>query len=484
MKKTREAAVLYINGERHEVRGEAAFLMLADYLRYERGLVGTKIVCAEGDCGACTVLRANVRKGKASDFESINSCIVTVAQLDGSHLVTVEGLQQGGELSPVQRSMVSCHAAQCGYCTPGFAMAITACVQKAEGNLDEQKLKNALTGNLCRCTGYSPLIQAGLKADVSRMVPLEERYISETSLKDLKKQSALSLGIKTDDYEVYAPTTMDEALRLYRKFPNLRLMGAATDLGVQMNKGKSQAQKFLSLHLIHELYEIKKTKTRLRFGARVSLSEVRRASEEKQPEFARFLNIFASPQIKNIGTLVGNVANASPIGDTLPFLMVADALVHVVSSRGERDIPMTELYAGYRKLTLKPGEIIHSVSFRVLKDEEHLRIYKVSQRKDLDISAVNSAFLCRVKTSPEGPRIAEARIAYGGVAATVLRFPEVESFLEGKALSLDTIDQAAELLQSQIRPLSDVRGSAAYRRAIVDGLFRRYCEEIASEVSL
>lgn len=481
MKKIRDAAILYINGERHEVRGEAAFLMFADYLRYERGLVGTKIVCAEGDCGACTVLRASFRNGRISAFEAINSCIITVAQLDGSHLVTVEGLKQGTELSPVQTAMVSCHASQCGYCTPGFAMALTACLQK--GKADEQSIKNALTGNLCRCTGYSPLIRAGLEADATRLVPLEERYITAASLKDLKAQSAIPLLLRAGDREFHAPAALDEALRLLRKIPDMRLVAAATDLGVQINKGKAQPTSFLSLHLISELAKIQKSKTRLRFGARVSLSEVRRASEESLPEFARFLNIFASPQIKNIGTLVGNIANASPIGDTLPFLMVADAVVHVVSARGKRDIPMAGLYSGYRSLTLKAAELIHSVSVRVPSAEEHLRIYKVSQRKDLDISAVNSAFLCRLKASASGPVIEDARIAYGGVAATVLRFPAVEAFLKGKALSHETIDTAAALIQREINPLSDVRGSAAYRRTVVDGLFRRYCEEVSSEVA-
>lgn len=473
--KSRHAAILYINGERHEVCGTPAFMMLADYLRYECGLVGTKIVCAEGDCGACTVLHASVLNPRTKVFEAINSCITSVAQLDGAHIVTVEGLSSEAGLSPVQNAVASCHGSQCGYCTPGFVMAITACLQKPRENLNAQQVKNHLTGNLCRCTGYAPLIEAALAVDQKSLPRLEDKHRTPQQIKEVKSKVKTSLHISDDTRQFFAPTTLKDALAILKKYPKARIIAAATDLGVQINKGKAEPEIFLSLHLIPELYQIKKSKNRLQFGARVNLTEVREACEESVPEFATFINIFASPQIKNIGSLVGNVANGSPIGDTLPFLMVAEAVVHIAGPNKERTIDFTDLYVGYRQLALKPGELMTAISFKVPKVEENLRLFKVSQRRDLDISTVNSAFLLHFNNKAE---IKSARICYGGVGATVLRFEKAEDFLVGKTLSEETITATIDLIQQEIAPLSDVRGTAGYRRALVDGLFRRYCAEL------
>ena len=476
MIRSRTSAVVVINGQRHEVSGEQAFMMLADYLRYSCGLVGTKVVCAEGDCGACTVLRASVKGLGSETYEAINSCIVMMAQLDGCDIVTVEGLAPAGQMSPVQEAVARCHGSQCGYCTPGFVMAITACVQRSGPQLDAQGVKNYLTGNLCRCTGYAPLIEATLQVDRAQHQTLSVRSDMRLALKSLVKKP---LAIETETRKFFAPVTMAEAVRIKRRHSDARLIASATDLGVEMNKGKSAPQTFLSLHLIPELYRLKVTARQVSCGARVSLAELRRGCETILPELARNLNIFASPQIKNMATLVGNIANGSPIGDSLPFLLVSDAAVTVQGSRSTRLIPLRELYRGYRQLAIKADEIITSVQFQRLEARDGLRLYKVSQRRDLDIATVNAAFAFRLKPQAGGGwLVEEARIAFGGVGPLAIRCEDAEDALRSRLLNAAQIAIAQELIQKAIAPLSDLRGSAAYRRVLAGQLFERYCSEI------
>jgi len=471
----RNCATVFINGVRHDVPASKACLMLADYLRYEAGLVGTKIVCAEGDCGACSVLRASALLPGQTGFEPINACIITMAQLDGTQLITIEGVETGNHINPVQTAVVTCHGSQCGYCTPGFVMTLTALCQKNQ-NLDEQRVKNALTGNLCRCTGYAPLIQAALTVHSSEMPSLDTAFHRPEVHETLTALTAAPLHLVNGSFEFFAPTTLESALNIRKANPSIRLISSATDLGVQINKGLLPVEKYLSLHLIPELYAHRIEGQRLYFGARVSLSEVRRACESLIPEFMHFLDIFASPQIKNIATLVGNVANASPIGDSIPFLMVSDAVVDIIGPGQRRQLPLTELYAGYRHLALGSDEMIIGISFRIPETFEHLRIYKVSQRKDLDISTVNGAFLFHVDKISGA--IVKASIALGGIAPTVLRMSRAEAFLNGKTLDAAVVEKTLEIIQDDIKPLSDLRGSAAYRRTLVDGLFRKYCDEL------
>lgn len=472
MKNARNSAVVYINKTRHEIRGEESFMMLADYLRYSQGLTGTKIVCAEGDCGACSVFKASDLGNGSLEFEPINSCIVMMAQLDACHIVTVEGLRTTGQITAVQESMMNCHASQCGYCTPGFAITITHCVLK--GKKDSQSIKNELTGNLCRCTGYQPLIEAAQKVDRNDVPSLSAHYRDEERRRDLRRSSKRPLHIQHDNATFFAPRTIPAALEVLNSKQDVRIIAAGTDVGVFINKGKSSDSSFLSLHLIEDLYAIKEQSDTIEVGARVNLSRLRQFCKDKVPEFAQFLNLFASPQIKNWGTLVGNVANGSPIGDTIPFLMVSNAVVHTADLQGSREIPITEFYKGYRSLDLRPGELITKISFKIPKPNEKLKLYKVSQRKDLDISTVSAAITLRFVKN----QVTEAKIAFGGIGATVLRLKEVEADLKGQVLTRELIDKTAEKLSEPIKPLSDVRGSASYRKVLAEGLYRRYFAEL------
>jgi xanthine dehydrogenase small subunit len=549
----RDFALIYLNGVRREIRGREALMMLGDWLRKEAGLTGTKIVCAEGDCGSCTVLRAFPDIGKQTStqvgatvsanaihgvgatpvaplqFEAMNSCIVTVAQMDGSHIVTVEGMQCGDELSPAQVAMKQCHASQCGYCTPGFVMAMSAMLEKhgdakcaradvasdsgaranvashggaiAVQQIDAKMAANYLTGNLCRCTGYAPIVEAALTVRATEKHSVAGRYSNSTAIADALNTATRSLLIEHDGVKLFAPVSLREAVTFAAENPGFKVVGAATDMGVQTNKGKPLPRALLSLHLIRDLYQAKQSRSGIVVGARVTLAQLRRLCETSAPELARFLNLFGSPQIKNVATLVGNIANASPIGDTLPFLLIADAVVHVASRPGgkgpihKRNIEFTDLYVGYKKLALTPGEIITHVSFNATNSKELLRLYKVSQRKDMDISAISGAFwltlagrakhsnssnelqslAARKTKSP--PRVVSARIAFGGVAATPIRMPEIEATLVGE-FTMEKAQVVAHMIASAITPLSDVRGSAAYRRVTAAKLFMRYASEV------
>lgn len=465
----RDVCVVSINGQHHMVGGKHASMMLAIFLRHELRLTGTKIVCGEGDCGACTVLCWRKIAHKKPIFAPINACIVTMAQLDGCHVVTVEGLKQHGAMSAVQQAMVDHHGSQCGYCTPGFVMAMTALFENPT-NLTEQKVKNALTGNLCRCTGYQPIIKAALSIDQSRITPLGQQL----PVNNTPGEQKTTLRISDGHREIFAPVSLDEATWYKQENPQAGFLGGATDVGVTTNKGKPRPQQWLSLHLLEELYEIKEENGRIIVGARATLADIRLFLKARCKEFASFIDIFASPQIKNMATVVGNVANASPIGDTIPFFLVTDGAVHTRSVQENRLIPLTNFYQGYKITALKPNEIITHLSFALPHSAAKLRLEKVSQRKDLDISTVNAAFLFLL----DGTLIKEPKLAFGGIDAVVKRLVATEKFLTGRTLSTTMIDQACAILQQEISPLSDLRGSKQYRSVLAEGLFRRYCHEV------
>lgn len=483
----RQTALVYINGRRYDVAPADAGMMLADFLRLRCGLTGTKIVCAEGDCGACTVLRSFPGPGGGDRYLPMNSCIALVAQLDGSSLVTVDALADE-RLTPVQSSMMSCHGSQCGFCTPGFVMALTGLVEKKLGDgaarskgapkITAKEARNALTGNLCRCTGYQPILDAAVSIPLAKCEPVAERFSSLEQSRDLKRAFREGLHLKSESFELFAPRSLKEAALYLKRHRDARVLGAATDLGVVHNKWKARLVRVVSLHLVPELYEMKRLRgNSLSVGARVTLSELRSELKSGADELARFLDLFASPQIKNVATLVGNVANASPIADTPPFLLVSDAVIDVVGPRGRRSIPIERFYLGYRETDLRAGELIKSIRFSLTRKNEILHLKKISERKDLDISAVNAAFRLSWRDR-RGGEIGEARIALGGVAATPLRLVQTEAVLKGLRLDDETreaaIEKACAALQAEIAPIGDVRGSSAFRRVLAENLFRDF----------
>lgn len=475
----RKQIVFYLNGLRHEVRAREASMMLAEYLRYDKSLTGTKIVCAEGDCGACSVLRLfpHVQGTDAKNYLPINSCVTLVAQLDGASLVTVDALKEGEKLHEVQKSMMSCHGSQCGFCTPGFVMVLTGLVEekiaKKEKSISATEAKNCTTGNLCRCTGYGPIINAATTIDLKKSESIKKRFYGEKQEVELIQAFHEGVEIVGEDFEFYAPKSLPEAVNYLMKDPDIKIVAGASDLGVVHNKRKTKLTKLLSLHLIPELYRVTEEKGEIKLGARVTHTEFRHFIKDRLPEFAKYLDIFASPQIKNVGTVVGNVANASPIGDTPPALLALGAIVCIFGPKGEREVPLSQFFLAYRRTSLEQGDLITAIKFPLPDRKASVRFFKNSNRKDLDISAVNFAIKVDWKDETK-KQIRDITIAAGGVAATPLRLVKTEDFLKG---SLD-IDQAVKVLHSEFRPLSDVRASSAYRHVLVENFFRRFFTEV------
>jgi len=479
----RNEVIIYLNGEKQSVGSEHASMMLAEYLRYKKNMTGTKIVCAEGDCGACSVLRYfPLSSDQVHDkhFLPINSCIASIAQMDGSSLITVEALQTKDKLHPAQESMLNCHASQCGFCTPGFVMALTGLVeekiQNNETAISTQEAKNALTGNLCRCTGYESIIKAATKTIIEKSNSLYSRYFSKSQETELLNISKKALHLKNNEFEFFAPTVMSEALDFLKNNPDTKIIASATDLGVQKNKRKTKLPKLLSLHLVKDLYVINLVKDTVHVGARVTLSEFRHLMKDKVPELATYLDIFASPQIKNIATLIGNIANASPIGDTPPALLALEANVEIASLAGNKSVPLSEFFLSYRKTKLAAGEIITGINFKTPSEFSILKLYKNSNRKDLDISAINLAL--KVAWSDKSKKvISNVVLAVGGVAATPLRFNKTEQYLKQNTVSNANIDQLLKVLHSEFKPVADVRATAAYRHVLVENYFIRALSE-------
>jgi xanthine dehydrogenase small subunit len=472
----RNEVVFYLNGKRHNVGAHHAGMMLADYLRYEKNLTGTKIVCAEGDCGACSVLRffPHSKGTDSNNYLPINSCITVVANLDGSSLVTVDALKDKSEMHEAQKAMIKCHGSQCGFCTPGFVIALTGLVEeklsRKETDLTVQEAKNCMTGNLCRCTGYQPIINSALAMDLEKAESVKKRFFTDHQRDVLNESFLTGLVLKSDDFSYAAPKTIKEALDYLAANPDARIVGAATDLGVIHNKRKITLSKLLSLHLIPELYEMSITNDDVvSIGARVTLNEFRHLIKDKCPELAHYLDVFASPQIKNLATLVGNVANASPIGDTPPALLALNATVVINKTK---EIRLSEFFLAYRKTALKAGEIITAIKFSLPKTNSDFKLYKNANRKDLDISSVNLAIYVEWKDISK-TAIQEISIAVGGVAATPLRLVQTEDALKQ---SLD-LESAIKVLHAEFKPISDVRASGAYRHVLVENFFRSFFAE-------
>ena len=466
----RDYVHLSLNGKLHKITGKFAFLPFSEYLRYEKGLTGTKVVCAEGDCGACSVMFQRVSNDD-SKFQSLNTCICPGILLDSCHVISVEGLKVGEELSEVQDSIVRNFSAQCGFCTPGFVVSMANLFEQ-KTDVTKQNVKNYLTGNLCRCTGYSSIINAALDVDTKKIKPLNQKFNFSETTKTLQSESEKPIKINSQNKEFFAPITLKMATDYKTEHPEARIVSGSTDIGVQVNKGKEPGLRLMSLHLIRELYEIKEDDSWVQVGAKTSISSLQNFLPESD-KFSEFLNIFASPQIKNTATLVGNVANGSPIADTTPYLLTADAEVFLLSSKGQRKVFLENFIKGYKNFDLNPDEFITHIRFKKIPPEAKIDLSKISQRRDLDISCVNSSFIFTV----DNRIIQDAKIAFGGVGPKTLRLRDIEKGLIGETLSLESIEKTKSSIQKNITPISDARGSAEFRTEMCQNLFERFIHE-------
>jgi xanthine dehydrogenase small subunit len=450
-------------------------ITVLEYLREVAHRTGTKEGCAEGDCGACTVVLGTLSTdGNRINYRAINSCIRFLPTLDGHELVTVESLPAAdGALHPVQQALVDEHASQCGFCTPGFVMSLFALYLQRPQATREQVLE-ALSGNLCRCTGYRPIIAAGCRmhgypapSHWSRSAPAAPA--SCAALRELKRGQPLRLP------GFFAPRTIDELATAFAEEPGALLLAGGTDIGLWVTKHLRELPTILYIGEIRELHALRNSATGLEIGAAVSLTDAWGALAQAFPPVAELAQRFGSPPVRNSGTLCGNLANGSPIGDSAPVLMALGAELELRRGAEVRRVPLERFYLGYQRKDLEAGEFIVSVLVPPPREDERVAAYKISKRFDQDISAVCAAFAVCVT---EG-QIVTARIAFGGMAAVVARAVRTERALIGASWSEASFVRASACLAQDFTPLSDLRGSGAFRLESARNLLRRFYFEHA-----
>jgi xanthine dehydrogenase small subunit len=471
----RDYLLVYVNGRRYQVRGERAFASLSDFLRQELQLPGTKVVCAEGDCGACTVLVGRL-DGRGLRYETVDACIQFLYQLDCKHVVTVEGLAADGRLHPVQQALVEHHGSQCGFCTPGFVMALAGLCERQAG-LDGEALRLGLTGNLCRCTGYLPILEAGLALGPAAVPALSERYPPAALEEDLRTHAPVPVRVECGRRTFFAPRTLDDALAFKADRPDAVVVSGGTELGVLRNKKGYDPPTLLTLAHVPGLGEIARADGAVSVGANVTWTQVEAFAREALPEFYQVVVRFGSPQIRNVSTLVANVAHGSPIADSLPFLLVMDAELEVARRGGSRRAKLNGFYKGYKVKDLGPDELITRVLVPLPAPGELLKLYKVSRRNDLDIATFGAA----VRVRRAGDVITRAYLAYSGVAPTVVRLPCTEAFLQGKPFAEETFREAGRRARAEVQPISDVRGSRDFRLLLAENILVKFYYSLEAE---
>jgi xanthine dehydrogenase small subunit len=470
-----------LDGQRVSAVGLPPTMTVLEYLRDVAHRTGTKEGCAEGDCGACTVALGELSEdGTHVQFRAINSCIRPLPSIDGRELVTVESLSApGAALHPVQQAMVDEHASQCGFCTPGFVMSLFALYLRVPAPTREQVLE-ALSGNLCRCTGYRPIIDAACSMGSYPTPPhwsRESQHAPERcrALRELRRERALQFP------GWHSPRSIDELAAALQSQPQALLLAGATDVGLWITKQLRELPAIIYVGEVVELQQIWRSTDTLTIGAAVSLTDAWEAITHDWPQLRELAQRFGSPPVRNSGTLCGNLANGSPIGDSMPVLIALGATLELRSIGGTRALPLEQFYLGYQRKDLQPGEFVSAVTIPAPQDDLLLASYKLSKRFDQDISAVCAAFAMRVRSG----HIQSVRIAFGGMAAVPSRAPATEQRLVGAPWNEQSIEAAVSALAQDFQPLSDMRASEHYRLQTAANMLRRFfLESAATRVAL
>jgi xanthine dehydrogenase small subunit len=440
-----------------------------NYLRRDCGLTGTKEGCAEGDCGACCVM--TVAQGESGFvFESVNACIHPVANLHGKALLSVEDLGTPAAPHPVQHEMVQAHASQCGFCTPGFVVSLAACTEQARYNktsVNREQILDSISGNLCRCTGYKPIVQAGMFAAQSA-AGLDHSAIA-AGLAQLKTTAPQATKTLPESPAVLTPRTIAELNEAIGAHPQAVLTAGLTDVGLWLNKQLRDIPVMISTTQVAQFQGIHHTAAGMDIGAAVTLTQLAPHLLAEYPELHEWHERFASVPVRNAATMGGNVVGGSPIGDSMPVLLALDAQLLLQRGEVQRTVALKDFYLGYQKKDLQAGEFLRRLLIPNRSKTLKLAVYKISKRFEDDISAVCAAFAFEVVDGV----IAAARLGFGGVAATPIRASGVESALQGKPFKAATLEHAATLLEGAFTPLSDHRASAEYRRLMCGNTLRR-----------
>ncbi|MFD6971451.1 xanthine dehydrogenase small subunit [Streptomyces sp. NPDC059979] len=484
------AARITVNGKETPISPATPHTSVLDFLR-ERGFTGAKEGCAEGECGACSVLVARPGVNKPTDWVAVNACLVPVAALDGQEVVTSEGLAGAGApgtqptLHPVQEEMAVRGGSQCGYCTPGFICSMASeyyrpdrCANasasahspSADGTGSEHGPNgfdlHALSGNLCRCTGYRPIRDAAFAVGApSEDDPLAQR-------REQSPPQPVATAYTQDDSAFLRPSTLADALRLLRERPEAVVVAGSTDWGVEVNIRSRRAHCVVAVDRLPEMRELRVASDHIEIGAAQTLTEIERRLDGSVPLLAELFPQFASRLIRNSATLGGNLGTGSPIGDSPPVLLALEASVVLAGADGEREIPLCDYFTGYRQSVRRPGELIRAVRIP-LPLSPVTAFHKIAKRRFDDISSVAVAFALDI----EDGIVRKARIGLGGVAATPIRALATEAALEGKAWTAETVEAAARVLRSQGTPMDDHRASAGYRSAMLgQSLLKLYAQ--------
>ncbi len=448
-----------LNGMPVCVTGQPPTRTLLDWLREDRGLCGTKEGCNEGDCGACTVMVTD-----AAGSRALNACILFLPQLDGKAVRTVEGIAgPKGEAHPVQSAMITHHGSQCGFCTPGFIVSMAVAHLNGRTDHDDQ-----LAGNLCRCTGYAPIIRA---AEAAVEAPVPEWMTTDTHF-ILAQISSEGSGEADSLSGAFRPRTADDLADWYAANPDATLVAGATDVGLWVTKQLRELAPVAFLNGVADLQKIEPLGDTLRIGAGVTLTDLLAAMTPLHPSFAELLRRYASVQVRNAATIGGNIANGSPIGDGPPALIALGATLHLRRGDTRRDMALEDFFIEYRRQDRQPGEFVEAVT--IPTDAPNLRCYKISKRFDQDISAVCGCFNL---TFADGI-VTDARIVFGGMAGIPQRAAKAEAAMVGQAFGLTSIAAAAQAMAGDFQPLSDMRASAAYRLTVAQNLLTRYFHDL------
>lgn len=457
-----------VNGIPTSASGVSATTTLLSYLRDALHLCGTKEGCAEGDCGACTVAIVDRNAPGGAGFRAVNACLILLPMVHGRSIITVEGLRDGEAYHPVQDALVAELGSQCGYCTPGVIMSMFEVCYR--GDIDEPwKLDDQMCGNLCRCTGYRPI------RDAAKRIAGRRPADHFAALLDDVPQTSGALTYAHAHQRFFAPASLDALFEIMAQHPSARIVAGGTDLALEVTKQFQEPPLLISVEAVEALKGSAVDDRVWRIGAAVDLATVEHEAKTHVPAIERMLRFFGSRQIKNRGTIGGNLCNASPIGDMPPILIALGARVVLRSSRGARTIPLDDFFTAYRETALATGEILEAVEVPLVSDDAKVAAYKVSKRQELDISAVAAGLYVRVGADN---LICEARFAYGGMAATVARAKNAERAVVGQPLSEATFEAAAAAIGGDFTPIDDHRASAWYRRTVAANLLRGFWLEL------